>query len=204
MKSRFWYSVKVILLCLFLVPIFSSGAKAASLADLPPKVLLAGVDDPVATGELLTVRPLLVVVGSHKTVGLLDRLPLRWLARGWALQPEQFLGVAAVSKAPWLVKVFLLRGSLTQAKKDRDELAAGKIPGLERSEVIIDQDGEMVKALGLADLGKRGYAAFVIDGSDTIESIVRAELPDGVDEEQNLIGAADRILDNGAGYFSGK
>jgi hypothetical protein len=182
----------------------STGAYGKNLADLPEKVLLTGVGDKVLLKDFTQIRPLLVVVGSHDTIPLIELLPFKWHDRGWKLAPKQFLGVAAVSKAPWLVKTLFIRGTLTQAKGERDKRAAKIIPGLEWSTIVVDLEGEMATALGVDKQGKRGYAAFVIEPSGTVLPLIKSQLDEGDDEVENLDKAAQKILDIGEGYFGVK
>ena len=202
--KHFHFTACCLLVCVTLLSsVFSLEAQALSVSDLPEKVLLTGVGEPVPLKNIVVKTPLLVVVGSHKTISLLEALPFHWQARGWKLAPEQFLGVAAVSKAPWFVKTLFLRGSLTEAKRERDEQVAGLILGLERSKIIVDLEGDVATGLGVGDLGKGGYAAFILDGEGTITPLIRSEIPEGGEDQSLLKGVAEQILDLGEKTMSG-
>ncbi|MBF0630182.1 MAG: hypothetical protein HQL89_04235 [Magnetococcales bacterium] len=172
------------------------------IRDLPEKVELAGFGDVSTLANLLQKRPVLIVVGSHATFPLLEELPFRWHARHWTMAPEQFLGVAAVNKAPWLVKKLLATSSLRQIKEERDIRARGIIDNLDRSQVVVDRGGDMVAALHVEDLGKKGYAAFMVDRDGSVHRLFQAELPGKEEAKVELLHAADAILDRASSSFN--
>ncbi|MBF0107789.1 MAG: hypothetical protein HQL76_01250 [Magnetococcales bacterium] len=194
-----------ILGCMFLVMgwLGSPGmALGLEIRDLPEKVELAGFGDTGTMADLLRKTPVLIVVGSHSTFPLLKELPFRWVARGWKIDPEQFVAVAAVGNAPWLVKKLLVTSSLRQIKEERDARGRGIIPNLERSQVIVDREGTLAGALGIAapgnPLGKNGYAAYIVAPDGTISLLLQSSLPEKEESEIELIHAADAILDKAA------
>lgn len=190
---------KAILIALFLL--FPVTGHALNLSDLPEKIEVAGKVQKVPTASLFPVRPALIVVASHATVSLLERLPFQWVKRGWKLDPARFLGVSSVSKAPWFVKMFLAREGLAGAKKTRDVKGQNDLPNLHKSQIAIDMEGDISKALGADNIGKGGYLALVILESGEIKEIARGvvaykEKTDKAMEDAGgeILGAAESLL----------
>ncbi len=174
---------------------------AISLSDLPNKVLLSGVDKPYPTSNLFNKKPVLIVVGSHSTTPLFTKVPYTWKARNLPIMPKQFLSVAAVQKAPWFVKIFL-RGKIQNAKEKRDEEGKKYIPNLEKSSIIIDIEGTTSKALGVANLAKNEYAAFVLNKEHQIQLLVRANIANKDGNDREFQQAAKDIIDKAQLYFT--
>lgn len=183
-----------LLFLIFLMP-----AHALEVAALPRQVRVVGSEDPVATASLFPVKPVLLVVVFHHTLPLLEELPFLWQARGWTLDPQQLVGVAAVHKAPSLVKSLFIPGTLAQLQDRRRERGGDRLPGLERSPIVIDLEGETARALGVAELGKGSHAAFVLDRRGQLSEVVRvAEIAEGELTPEGLATAGRQILDAAA------
>jgi hypothetical protein len=173
---------------------------AVSLSDLPNKILLSGVDEPYPTSDLFNKTPVLIVVGSHSTTPLFTEVPYTWKARNLPIMPKQFLSIAAVHKAPWFVKIFL-RGNIQSAKEKRDEQSQKYITNLEQSSIIVDLDGKTSKALGVANLTKNEYAAFVLNDEKHIKLLVRAKIATKSGDEHEFQKAAEHILNKAQVFF---
>ncbi len=186
----------------FCLTVLSFAACAATTGDLPPSVQLVGRDDPAATAEVLGRRPVFLLVSSHATADLLKAVPAAWLDQGWTIPADQFVAVAAVSKAPWLVKKLFIGSGLRKLVAERTELLGDRLPGIGDSPVIVDMEGDMVAALRLGDFGKTEYAVFIIDKAGEIRSLIRSELAD--DSEAGINAAARKIVQAAAPHLGTK
>ncbi len=183
-------------LCLAL---FSSLLFAVSVASFPATVQLVGKDDPVTTSKIFQKRPVFLLVSSHATADLIKAVPAAWLDKGLTVPAEQFVSVAAVSKAPWLVKKLFIGSGLSRLVEERTTLVGEKISGIENSPVIVDLDGDMVSALGLNDLSKKGYATYIINQAGEVKPLLRAVLTD--DSDADINAAAKRIVQAVSPHF---
>ncbi|MBF0383126.1 MAG: hypothetical protein HQL69_19055 [Magnetococcales bacterium] len=168
---------------------------AASLSDLPERVVLSSEDDPYPTSALFSKKPVLIIVGSHSTTPLFTQLPYALKARNLPIVSKQFLSVAAVQKAPWFVKLFI-KGKIASEKQKRDKQGASKIADLNQSKIIVDTKGETTKALGVANLAKNEYAAFVMDKKQNIQLLVRDTIVIAGNDESEYQKIAEYIIDN--------
>jgi len=189
----------IIGLCLI---IFSTTLLATSVSGFPASVELVGKDDPATTSTLFQKRPVFLLVNSHSTADLIKAVPAAWLNQGLTISADQFVSVAAVSKAPWLVKKLFIGSGLTKLVEERTKLVGSKIPGIQHSAVIVDLEGDMVSALQLNDLGKKEYAAFIINQAGELQPILRAELLD--DSDADIHAAAKKIVEAVQPYFGAK
>jgi len=186
-------TLKQLAFLLYLWSISTALATAAPSVDtLPSPVQLVGQKDPVATSGLTHNRPILLLACSHATASLLKEVPAAWLERGWTIPANRFIGIASVSKAPWLVKKLFIGSGLEKLVTERREEVSKQIPDIDTSPVIVDMDGEMASSLKLNDMGKNGYVAFIIDSAGSIHQLVNAVLED--DSEQAINTAASKIV----------
>ena len=182
--------------------VFSFPLLSIAVGGFPPFVQLVGKDDPVAISDVIQKRPVFLLVSSHSTADLLKAVPAAWLDQGWTITADQFVSVAAVSKAPWLVKKLFIGSGLRNLVEERPELLGNKIPNIKDSPVIVDLDGDMVAALQLNDLGKTEYATFIIDEAGEIHPLLRSELQD--DSEAGINSAAQKIIQAAGPHFGTK
>ena len=174
------------------ITLFSSLLFAASVASFPAAVQLVGKDDPVTTSNIFQKRPVFLLVSSHATADLIKAVPAAWLDQGITIPADQFVSVAAVSKAPWLVKKLFIGSGLSSLVEERTALVGKKISGINNSPVIVDLDGDMASALELDDLGKKGYAIFIINQAGEIKPLLREVLTD--DSDADINAAAKKIV----------
>lgn len=182
--------------------LLSSALSAASITHFPTTVQLVGKDDPISTSKILHKRPIFLLVCSHATADLIKAVPAAWLNQGLKIPADQFISVAAVSKAPWLVKKLFIGSGLSSLVEERTELVGNRIPGIKDSPVIVDLDGDMVSALQLNDLGKKEYAIFLINQAGEVQPLLRAELLDDSDTGIDLV--AKKITQAVKPHFGGK
>ena len=151
----------------------SNAAALTDLSSLPPKVLVAGNEDEVSIQSVIKKKPVLIVVGSHDSLVIVNELPKAWLKKGWSIEAEQFISVAAVSRAPWPIRKWIIPSKLKELKEKRDNALSEQIPDIYKSPLIIDFDGSFIKALGINKIGKADFAAFVIINDGTIKEIYK-------------------------------
>ncbi len=199
MYSNYKWLNFIIGLCLIL---FSTTLFAASVNNFPTRVELVGQDDPVTTSKLFQKRPVFLLVNSHSTADLIKAVPVAWLNQGLTISADQFVSVAAVSKAPWLVKKLFIGSGLAKLVEERTKRVGSKIPGIQDSAVIVDLEGDMVSALQLKDLGKKEYAAFIVNQTGELHLLLRAELLD--DSDADINAAAKKIVAAVQPHFGAK
>ncbi len=181
---------------------FSTALFATSVSSFPATAQLVGKDDPTNISKLFQKRPVFLLVNSHSTADLIKAVPVAWLDQGLNISADQLVSVAAVSKAPWLVKKLFIGSGLTKLVEERTKLVGDKIPGIQNSAVIVDLEGDMVSALQLNDLGKKEYAAFIINQAGEVHSLIRAELLD--DSDAGINAAAKKIVEAVQPHFGAK
>jgi len=179
--------------------VLSFTAFAVSTSDFPPTAQLVGRDNPITTSAVFQTRPVFLLVSSHSTADLLKAVPVAWLDQGLNIPANRFVSVAAVSKAPWLVKKLFIGSGLSRLVGERTELLEAKIPEIKDSPVIIDMEGEMVAALQLDDLGKTEYAIFIINQAGEVQPLLRSKLLD--DSEAGIESAARKIVQAAKPHF---
>ena len=168
-------NVKLLFLSLFIL-LFTKNVKALDITVLPETVQMIGEEEKTRFNNIIRKKPVLIVVGSHNSLVIVQEIPLLWHERGFSISPEQFISVAAVSRAPWPVKKWIIPGKLEELKEERDEKLEKIIPEIERSPLLLDFDGAIAKALQADNLGKSGFAAFVIVQSGEIKEVYRGTI----------------------------
>ncbi len=185
-------ALKTLLLLMCIAIALSVGSvSATSLSTLPEKVKLVGVAEPSSLAPLVRQRPLLIIVTSHATSEIMIETPAQLAERGMALHGEQVLSVAAVANAPWLVKKLFIGSGLQDLIDERNARLRDSVPDIERSPVVVDFEGEMAAALKVSDLGKMGYAAFIIQDGDDITRILEGRVEN--DSESEITAASGLI-----------
>ncbi len=185
-------ALKTLLLLTCIAIALSVGSvSAAPLSTLPQKVKLVGVEEPSSLAPLVRQRPLLIIVTSHATSEIMIETPARLAERGMALHGEQLLSVAAVANAPWLVKKLFIGSGLQDLIDERNTRLKDSVPDIEQSPVVVDFEGEMAAALKVSDLGKMGYAAFIIQDGDDITRILEGRVKN---DSASEIAAASGLI----------
>jgi len=182
--------------------LLSSATLAASVNSFPATVQLVGRDNPVTTATILQKRPVFLLVCSHATADLIKAVPAAWLEQGLKIPADQFVSVAAVSKAPWLVKKLFIGSGLSSLVEERTAMIGEKIPGIKDSPVIVDMEGDMASALQLNDLSKTEFASFIINQAGEVKPLLRAELLD--DSDAGINAAANNIVQAAEPHFGAK
>ncbi len=174
-------------------------AETIPLSTLPETVTLVGASKTLPLEPLLRKRPLLILVASHATSNVLIEAPEQLTRQGTVLHGEQILEVAAVADAPWLVKKLFIGAGLQDLLEQRNTRLRDSVPDIDHSAIVIDLDGDMATALKANDLGKMGYAAFLVREGDALELAYQGAIQD--DSEIEINTAATHIADAVAGLL---
>jgi hypothetical protein len=169
----------LVLFFIFLFLLFASAVMALDISALPEAVQMIGKEKEIPFENIIRKKPVLIVVGSHDSLVIVQEIPLVWHEKNFSISPEQFISVAAVSKAPWPIKKWIIPGKLEELKEKRDEKLEEIIPDIERSPLLLDFNGDIAKALQADNLGKNGFAAFVIAQSGEIKEVYRGVIKAG-------------------------
>ena len=178
--------ISMTILIIFLLP---KTAVLTTLSSLPEKVHIAGSNDEVSIQSIIKKKPVLIVVGSRDSLVIVNELPQTWLKKGWSIEAEQFVSIAAVSNAPWPIKKWIIPGKLEELKEKRDKALIEKIPDINNSPIILDFDGAFIKALGVNKIGKTDFAAFVIINDGTVKEVYKSRInaDSGSEEAQKAL-----------------
>ena len=189
-------NVKVLLFTLLFL-FFANAIMALDISELPETVRIIGKEEKILFDNIIRKKPVLIVVGSHNSLIIVQEIPLMWHERGYSISPEQFISVAVVSGAPWPIKKWIIPGKLEEMKEKRDEKLKKIIPKIERSPLLLDFNGDIAKALGADDLGKSGFAALVILKSGVIKEVYRGTIEEDDDSsgKSTIKNAATIVLD---------
>jgi hypothetical protein len=168
--------MRYITIFLLLIMFFTTDVMGLTVSSLPEKVQVVGIDDKRDVQKIIQKRPILLVVGSHDSLVIVNELPFAWLKRGWRIESRQFICVADVGNAPWPIKKWIIPGRLQDLKEERDEALQKYIPDIKNSPVILDFNGAFVKALGTDSLGKTGFAVYVIKSNGTVKEVYKSHI----------------------------